>query len=67
MEGTGLPFGFRQNAIAEAQYFRGFVSHLTFHAFATVDFNSEELQEAPIEHVDIIGIDQKFPFEMVLS
>ena len=62
-----LPLGFRNNAIAEVQYFRGFVSHLTLRAFASLDFNADVLQEAPIEHIDIIGTDENFPLELTLN
>jgi uncharacterized protein (TIGR02996 family) len=65
--GDWLPIGFRQSAVSEARYFRGFVSHLTLRAFASVDFNPQVLQETPIEHIDIIGIDQTFTFESTLN
>ena len=62
-----LPFRFRQSAVAEARYFRSFVSHLTIRAFASVDFDSKALQDAPIEHLDIIGIDQRFNLKSVME
>jgi uncharacterized protein (TIGR02996 family) len=62
-----LPSGLRNNAIEEVHYFRGFVSHLTLRAFASVDFNADVLQDAPIEHVDIIGTDENFPLELTLN
>ena len=62
-----LPFGFRNDAIAETRYFRGFPCHLTLRAFASADFNLDILQEAPIEHIDIIGTDEKFQVEVTLN
>ncbi len=54
-----LPEEFRRSWITEPRYFRGFVAHLTLHAFARIEMSATDFDAAPIEHLDFINLDSQ--------